>query len=411
VERSACTFDACPQPLLASCPCDGERPPLPAPRGHDWKVVIVSTRRTAILGLAVAATLLSATPASSSPAVASKQAEAERVLAQIQSLDANLEHAIEAYNAAQVRLDEIRVEQRENQRRLQIARENYGDAQSALQNRLVALYESDSATVVEILLAAESLDDFLTRVDTVSRVSEQDARIIREIKGFRTEIKRREAELEEARAEQAEVVEERAAKRAEIEGQIAERNRLLNSIKGEIARIQAAEAERQRRLQDQARDRLSQSPPSSGSSGGSSGGSGSPASGGSGSGGSGSSGSPGPSQYGGVVGIAMQYLGVPYSWGGASPSTGFDCSGFVMYVYAKMGVSLPHNAAMQYGYGSPVSLSALQPGDLVFFNGLGHVGIYIGGNQFIHSPHTGDVVKISTITGWYADTWVGGRRL
>jgi peptidoglycan DL-endopeptidase CwlO len=107
----------------------------------------------------------------------------------------------------------------------------------------------------------------------------------------------------------------------------------------------------------------------------------------------------------------MQYLGVPYSWGGASPSTGFDCSGFVMYVYAKMGVSLPHNAAMQYGYGSPVSLSALQPGDLVFFNGLGHVGIYIGGNQFIHSPHTGDVVKISTITGWYADTWVGGRRL
>jgi cell wall-associated NlpC family hydrolase len=116
-------------------------------------------------------------------------------------------------------------------------------------------------------------------------------------------------------------------------------------------------------------------------------------------------------QYGGVVGIAMQYLGIPYQWGGSSPSTGFDCSGFTMYVYAQVGVSLPHNAAMQYGYGSPVSRSELAPGDLVFFNGLGHMGIYIGGNQFIHSPHTGDVVKISSITGWYASTYVGARRL
>jgi cell wall-associated NlpC family hydrolase len=106
----------------------------------------------------------------------------------------------------------------------------------------------------------------------------------------------------------------------------------------------------------------------------------------------------------------MQYLGVPYVWGGASPS-GFDCSGFTMYVYAQVGVSLPHNAAAQYGMGSPVSMGQLQAGDLVFFYGLGHVGIYIGGGQFIHSPHTGDVVKISSISGWYSATYVGARRL
>ena len=118
-----------------------------------------------------------------------------------------------------------------------------------------------------------------------------------------------------------------------------------------------------------------------------------------------------PSRYGGVVGVAMQYLGVPYVWGGASPS-GFDCSGFIMYVYAQMGVSLPHHAASQYSAGSPVSRDALEPGDLVFFNGLGHVGIYIGGGQFIHAPHTGDVVKISSLSdSWYASTWVGARRL
>jgi peptidoglycan DL-endopeptidase CwlO len=397
---------ACPRTLLASRPCDGERPPLPAPWGHDCEVVIGSKRRLAILGLVVAATLVSATPASSAPSVASKQAEAERVLAQIQELDANLGLAVEAYNAAQVRLEEIRAEQRENQRRLEIARANYADAQAALQERLIALYESDSATVVEILLAAESLDDFLTRVDTVSRVSQQDARIIREIEAFRAEIKRREAELEEARVRQAQLVAERAARRADIEAQLAERQRLLSSIKDQIARIQAAEAARQRRLEEQARERLSQSPPTSSASDDSSAApdnsSAAPEVG---------SGSPAPSTHGGVVGIAMRYLGIPYRWGGSSPSTGFDCSGFVMYVYAQVGVSLPHNAAMQYGYGSPVSRSQLQPGDLVFFNGLGHNGIYIGGNQFIHSPHTGDVVKISSITGWYADTWVGGRRL
>jgi cell wall-associated NlpC family hydrolase len=107
----------------------------------------------------------------------------------------------------------------------------------------------------------------------------------------------------------------------------------------------------------------------------------------------------------------MQFLGTPYVWGGSSPS-GFDCSGFIMYVYAQIGVSLPHNAAAQYGYGTPVSRDQLSPGDLVFFDGLGHNGIYIGGGQFIHSPHTGDVVKISSLSdSWYASTFVGARRL
>jgi cell wall-associated NlpC family hydrolase len=108
----------------------------------------------------------------------------------------------------------------------------------------------------------------------------------------------------------------------------------------------------------------------------------------------------------------MRYLGVPYKWGGASPSTGFDCSGFLMYVYAQLGVSLPHNAAMQYAVGVPVAKSDLQPGDLVFFNGLGHNGMYVGGGNFIHAPHTGDVVKISSLSqDWYARTWVGARRI
>ena len=111
-----------------------------------------------------------------------------------------------------------------------------------------------------------------------------------------------------------------------------------------------------------------------------------------------------------AVDIALRYLGTPYSWAGASPS-GFDCSGLTMYAYAKVGVYLPHNAAMQYGMGTPVSRSQLAPGDLVFFNGLSHVGMYIGGGRFVHAPHTGDVVKISSLSEyWYSATYVGARR-
>jgi peptidoglycan DL-endopeptidase CwlO len=110
-----------------------------------------------------------------------------------------------------------------------------------------------------------------------------------------------------------------------------------------------------------------------------------------------------------AVALAKRELGTPYVWGGESPS-GFDCSGLVEYVYARLGVHLPRVAAAQYSAGRHVSRRSLRTGDLVFFNGLGHVGIYIAGNRFIHSPHAGDVVRISTMTGWYADTYVGATR-
>ena len=82
-----------------------------------------------------------------------------------------------------------------------------------------------------------------------------------------------------------------------------------------------------------------------------------------------------------------------------------------MYVYAQLGIALPHFAAAQFGFGVPVPRDQLQPGDLVFFDNLNHVGISLGGNEFVDAPHTGDVVKISTITGWYEQNYVGARRL
>ena len=101
-----------------------------------------------------------------------------------------------------------------------------------------------------------------------------------------------------------------------------------------------------------------------------------------------------------MVSAALSQLGVPYKWAGSSPGEGFDCSGLTMWAYAQAGVSLPHNAAAQHGMGTPVDRSNLQPGDLVFFTGDSHMGMYIGGGQFVHAPHTGDVVKISNLDGY-----------
>jgi cell wall-associated NlpC family hydrolase len=112
-----------------------------------------------------------------------------------------------------------------------------------------------------------------------------------------------------------------------------------------------------------------------------------------------------------AVAIALRYLGTPYSWAGASPA-GFDCSGFVMYVYGKLDVTLPHSSWMLWGEGRPVTRKHLRAGDIVFFNGRSHVGIYVQNGKFVHSPHSGDVVKISRFSeGWYGATYDGARRV
>jgi peptidoglycan DL-endopeptidase CwlO len=360
---------------------------------------------TLLAALLAAVSLASVKSAAADPSIGDKQAEAQSVLGQIREIDSQLSHAIEDFNLANVRLAKVDAELKTNARHLVLARSSLKGAQKHLSNRLVALYVNggeDSA--MEVLLGAASLDELLDRLDAVERVSAQDARVLTEVKAFKAEVQRRKVKLKKARIVQAREVAARAERRSAIEAQLRERESMLASIKDQIAELQAAEARRQERLQAQARERVaamsqqrqaqsldttSATSPSTEEAIG-----------------------PAPAaRYGGVVGIAMQFLGVPYVWGGASPS-GFDCSGLIMYAYAQIGVSLPHHAASQYGMGSPVSRDELAPGDLVFFNGLGHAGIYIGGGQFIHAPHSGDVVKISSLSdSWYASTWVGARRI
>lgn len=105
-----------------------------------------------------------------------------------------------------------------------------------------------------------------------------------------------------------------------------------------------------------------------------------------------------------VVAYARHFLGIPYSYGGSSPSTGFDCSGLVRFVYGHFGIVLPHSSFADLGLGRRVSRRWLRPGDIVFFAGASHVGIYTGDGRFIDAPHSGTVVRISTMGdyGYYA---------
>ena len=110
--------------------------------------------------------------------------------------------------------------------------------------------------------------------------------------------------------------------------------------------------------------------------------------------------------------FALGEVGVPYRWGGESPSTGFDCSGLVRWAYGQVGIDLPHSSYGLYGEGRRVTGSNLAPGDILFFEGLGHVGLYLGHGRMVHAPQTGrdvEIVRLSSTN--YGARMVGARRV
>lgn len=129
-----------------------------------------------------------------------------------------------------------------------------------------------------------------------------------------------------------------------------------------------------------------------------------------------------------LVSYSNTFLGMPYLWGGTTPAIfdttgkylggGFDCSGFVQYIYKNFNINLPRTSMEQINEGTSVNINNLYSGDLVFFktnpavpSEISHVGIYIGNNKFIHSPKDTDVIKTSELTGYYKDNFVIGKRL
>ena len=121
---------------------------------------------------------------------------------------------------------------------------------------------------------------------------------------------------------------------------------------------------------------------------------------------------PAPTRAERAVKVALEAVGTPYRWGGESPATGFDCSGLVRWAYGRVGIDLPHNSYALYSEGRRVREARMEPGDVLFFEGLGHVGLYIGNGRMVHSPETGRNVEVVRLAGTnYGSRLIAARRV
>jgi peptidoglycan DL-endopeptidase CwlO len=360
----------------------------------------VPRRRVALLalliGLLLAAVLGTSAPGAHAGSIGAKRAQAQTVLARLQQLDSAAQLADSRYHVASRKLRLVERNLRINHQALGVARGNLTQAQHALAKRLVAIYTTQGQqSSLAVLLGARSLNDLISRIETANSASNQDAALIHQVVSFQQQVVHRRTLLRTERVRQHRLVAVRAAERNQIDGRLASERRLYSSVRSQIAQMIAAQRASQLAAARAARAAQTQvAPPKISFDQ------------------TGSSSIPGD-RYASVVGIAMQYLGVPYKWGGESPA-GFDCSGLVAYVYAQVGVSLPHYTVAQWDYPDAVSVprNQLEPGDLVFFYGLGHVGIYVGGGNFIHAPHTGSVVRIDSLNeAGYSSAYDGAKRI
>ncbi len=324
----------------------------------------------ALAALTAATLLLSDISALATPTLGDRRAQAERARAQVEALDEKVEIAAEDYNEASARYREVSAKASAAEARLAKVAATLAKLRARLGDRATFMYRSGPLSFLEVLLGTNDFAEFATVWDLLAEMNREDASMVAELRTAKAEAQQARADLATAREQAKSELATMKARKKQIEGQLAERKRVLRGLEGEIARI---EAERQAAAPKKRRWRL---PDIS------------------------FGGKPERQPRSEVVNIAKRYMGVPYRWGGSSPSEGFDCSGFTMYVYAQVGVRLPHSSRAQIGVGERVARAHLEPGDLVFFgrSRIHHVGIYVGGDSYIHSPRTGDVVKISSLS-------------
>ncbi len=313
-------------------------------------------------------------------ALEERQARLNEFRSQLDALDRELGIAVEASNAASEQLKSI-------QERLDATHEDLGAATSALdaqqqllETRVGAMYRSGELSAAEILLAAKSIPDFFERVDFIRTISSADADLAGQLSAQRDQIADEELNLKAAEGQARSLEFDLKSRKVEIELRIAERQSMLAAAQADLAGLLDSEAARRSGEELTLWREIVAGAGKAGVT---------------------------VTPYSPVETI-LSYHGIPYVWGGDSPS-GFDCSGLTMYVMRQHGVALPHHAASQYLLGERVATGDLHPGDLVFFGSpVYHVGMYIGGGYFVQAPRTGDYVKVSKLADRH--DFVGARR-
>lgn len=311
----------------------------------------------------------------------------------------------------------------ETQQLLDSTQQDLESAKKALTATVSETYRNGSVSYLEVLLGSTSFDDFSSRLSMLDRVAHNRASAIETVNTLQQQLTDQQNTLNQKLGEQESLKQQQQERTQTIDTSVNAAQTLVGNL--DRSTLQAV-SERAEQIQESksASGRVSSdddnavsrtvsnatesqgashssnaSPSHSGSSSNAGSSSGSSSSGGSGS--TGSSAEQGSTStsgaHGSVVGIAERYLGVPYVWGGDTPS-GFDCSGLVQYCYRKIGIDVGRTTWDQMGCGTRIAVSALQPGDLVFFRGGEHVGIYVGDGTYIHAPHTGAVVSYGSLS-------------
>lgn len=322
--------------------------------------------------------------------IAAKRAQVAQIQRDLEAIDAKVGRAAEAYNGARWRLGVVQERIGVNRRNLAEAARSLKTARTTLVRRVRQIYKQGRPTTAEVLISGGSVVALVDQAQMLKRVERQDAHLVVSIRDYRARARKARARLIADRGKAQRQVADSLRAKARVEALLRRRQAVLSHARGELGRMLAAERARERQQAEIARRRalVAQASPTTGVS---------PSSSGASPGETPTAPLPSGDGNAAAVRIMMQYLGVPYVWGGASPS-GFDCSGLASYAYAKIGKSVPHYTGAIWAKFPKVPRDQLQAGDMVFFNGLGHMGIYIGGDQMVHAPHTGDVVKVSSIS-------------
>jgi peptidoglycan DL-endopeptidase CwlO len=371
----------------------------------------------------VSGAISSAFAVPSTPEIQAKRQEVDAARAQMEDLADRAELRREELLQVSDALDQTREEIADTRDELARVRGDQADAEQALAERAAGIYRSGGVQLLEVLLGTSSFTDFLTRMDWLRRVNRSDATLVMNVKDAVAAVAATERTLERREAEQVALRRQTEIKTREVEEALSLQESYVANLDGEVAALVAAEEERLRReaeerarkaAQEAARRAAAEAAARSAA---------------------GPLPAPGraaqpngrtfdPSRLGpghpDAVVVGMEYLGVPYVWGGSTPE-GFDCSGLTWYVYRRIGISVPRNSRSQFTVGAyipPDRMDLLLPGDLVFFGYEGnperihHVGIFVGGGDYLHAPSTGRPVQVESLTSRIArrGDYVGATR-